>query len=68
MQHIVINISGMTCGGCTNSVKRVLTAIPGVSEVDVSLEHANAAIEFDPAKTDVNAFKKAIETAGFEVS
>ena len=68
MQHIVINVSGMTCGGCSNSVKRVLTALPGVGEVNVSLEHANTSIEFDPEKTGIEAFKKAIEAAGFEAS
>ena len=68
MQHIVLNITGMTCGGCTNSVKRVLTALPGVGEVNVSLEHANAEVEFDPALVSVEALKHAIETAGFEVA
>ncbi len=68
MQHIVLNISGMTCGGCTNSVKRVLSALPGVSAVNVSLEHANAEVEFDPAKSSVETLKHAIETAGFEVA
>lgn len=68
MQHIVLNITGMTCGGCTNSVKRVLTALPGVGEVNVSLEHTNAEIEFDPAQASVEALKHAIEAAGFTVS
>lgn len=67
MQHIVLNISGMTCGGCTNSVKRVLSALPGVSTVNVSLEHANAEVEFDPAQSDIETLKHAVETAGFDV-
>ncbi|MHB1676631.1 MAG: heavy-metal-associated domain-containing protein [Sulfuriferula sp.] len=68
MRHIVLNISGMTCSGCSNSVKKVLTALPGVTEVDVSLEHSNAAITFDPEKSDAEVFKAAIATAGFEVT
>lgn len=68
MQHIILDITGMTCGGCTNSVKRVVSALPGVGEVNVSLEHANAEVEFDPAQTNVEAVKNAIISAGFEVS
>ena len=68
MQHIILDIAGMTCGGCTNSVKRVVSALPGVGEVNVSLEHANAEVEFDPAQTSVEAVKNAIISAGFEVS
>lgn len=68
MQHIVINISGMTCGGCTSSIKKVLSGLPGVTHVDVSLEHNNAEISFDPEQTGIEAFKQAIVTAGFEVA
>ena len=68
MQHIILDIAGMTCGGCTNSVKRVVSALPGVGEVNVSLEHANVEVEFDPAQTNVEAMKNAIISAGFEVS
>lgn len=68
MQHTIINIKGMTCGGCSSSVTRVLSAIAGVSEVNVSLEHANAEVTFDPSKTNIETLHKAIDGAGFEVS
>ena len=29
---------GMTCSGCSNAVKKVLTKIDGVEEVDTNLE------------------------------
>ena len=68
MRHIVLNISGMTCSGCTNSVKKVLMALPGVTEADVSLEHGNVSVTYDPAKSGPEDFKAAIDSAGFEVS
>ena len=68
MRHIVLNVSGMTCSGCTNSVKKVLTALPGVTQADVSLEHNNVAVTYDPEKTDPENFKAAIASAGFEVT
>ncbi len=68
MRHLVLNISGMTCSGCTNSVKKVLMALPGVTEVDVSLEHGNASITYDPDRSDPEEFKTAIAEAGFEAT
>ena len=31
-------VSGMTCGHCVMSVKEEVSALPGVSDVDVTLE------------------------------
>ena len=68
MQQTIINIKGMTCGGCTGSVTRVLSALAGVSTVNVSLAHANAEVAFDPNVINLDALRKAIEGAGFEVT
>ena len=40
-------VSGMTCQGCAASVKNLLRKVPGVKNVDVSLEHNKATIEMD---------------------
>ncbi len=63
-----IDVRGMTCQGCVQSVTRVLQAIPGVTGVDVSLERRQAQVRFDPAQTSPGAFREAIEQAGFEVA
>ena len=66
METVTLKISGMTCGGCVNSVRKVITALDGVSTVDVSLERAQATITFDPAQSKLADFKNAIQDAGFE--
>jgi copper chaperone len=66
METVVLKISGMTCGGCVNSVRRVINAIDGVVAVNVSLESAQAVIDYDGAKTKPEEFKTAIRDAGFE--
>lgn len=65
MQDITIAVGGMTCGGCVASVRRVLSAVPGVSEAQVSLEPAQARVRFDPAATTPEALRAAIEAAGY---
>ena len=66
METVTLKINGMTCGGCVNSVRKVITALDGVSAVDVSLERAQATVSFDPAQSNPADFKNAIRDAGFE--
>ena len=67
METTVVKIKGMTCMGCVRSVSNVLQGIAGVSSVEVSLEQAQATVQYDAAKTGVNQFKTAITEAGYEV-
>jgi len=68
METTVLKIGGMTCGGCVRSVTNVLKALPGVASAEVSLEKSDAKITFDPAMGNVDAFRKAIEDAGYEAT
>ncbi len=67
MTTITLNIQGMTCGGCVNGVKRVLTNFSGVRQVEVSLEKGRATIEYDPAQVLPEQLKAAIGDAGYDV-
>lgn len=63
-----LNINGMTCGGCVNSVTNALKQIDGVNNVQVSLADKNAVIDFDDSKTNVDSLKQAVEDAGYDVA
>lgn len=67
MEQSTLQIGGMTCQGCVNSVTRVLQALPGVENVEVSLERNEARLRYDPARVRPEAFRQAVEQAGFEV-
>ena len=67
METITLGIKGMTCSGCVASVQRVLKALDGVGEVDVSLEHEKATIEYAGGRVDPARLRAAIEDAGYEV-
>lgn len=66
MEQVEFKVEGMDCGGCVKSVTRMLNGVAGVSKVDVSLEQARAAVEFDAAKTSLSELKRAVERAGFK--
>lgn len=61
----VIKIEGMTCGGCRAAVEGALRRAPGVLSAAVSLEKAEAAVEFDEKKTALAELRAAVERAGF---
>ena len=67
MKRLVVGVAGMSCQGCVKKVTGVLLALPGVSEVKVSLEEARAEIAYDPSLVKPTQFKSAIEGAGFDV-
>lgn len=67
METVTLNITGMTCSGCVNSVRNVLQALPGVNSVAVSLEQGQAVITHDPAHSQPIRFSQVVEDAGFEV-
>lgn len=54
--------------GCVSSVKRVLDNMAGVTQAEVSLENAQAAVSYDSAKTSLQAIKAAITDAGYDVA
>jgi copper chaperone len=68
MEILMMKIGGMTCGGCTASVTRVLRAVAGVQAVDVSLDRAAATVSFDPQRANRDQLKAAVEGAGFDAS
>jgi len=66
MDHTVIQIEGMSCGGCVKSVNGALAALPGVGRTEVSLEEKQATVEFDPAQVSREQLLAAVEDAGFD--
>ena len=67
MTKSTVNIEGMTCGHCAETVTKVLNGLSGISEVSVSLEENLARVNYDDETISLLEITKAIEAAGFEV-
>lgn len=65
MQTELLKVTGMTCGGCSSKVSKALTAVHGVTKVDVSLAAGEAAIQYDERLTSQQALQSAVTGAGF---
>lgn len=66
-QKIILSVTGMTCGGCVNSVTRVLQATPGVVSATVTLLPSQAVVEYDTERATSDQLSQAIKDAGFSV-
>lgn len=62
---VTLDVPGMTCSACPITVKKALTKVNGVSNVDVQFEKREAVVTFDDAKTTVAALTKATKDAGY---
>ncbi len=67
MENVRLKVKGMTCGGCQAAVQRALSGVAGVAKAQVDLAGGLATVEYDPAKANPEALKKAVVGAGFEV-
>ena len=67
MEKIELNVMGMSCAHCENAIKKALSALNGVSKVDVDLQTKKVIIEYLANKSTPADFKKAIEDQGYEV-
>jgi copper chaperone CopZ len=55
----------MSCGGCVNSLTRVLKSVPGIEPLKVEVGRASLRLDLDQASDA--AVKAAVERAGFAV-
>ena len=67
MTKITLNVEGMSCSHCVNAVKNALTALGGVSEVEVDLERKTATLEYSADEVTLERIIEAIEEEGYDV-
>ena len=58
-------IQGMSCGGCVNSLTRVLKSVPGIAPLKIEVGKAHLRLDERVTSQDV---KDAVKRAGFEVT
>lgn len=63
----IVSIEGMMCQHCVKHVTNALTALPGATQVEVSLEKKQATLEAPETLTD-DMIQNAIVEAGYEVT
>ena len=67
MQTLNFDVSGMSCGGCAGSVKRAVTQLDGVRQVEINLTPGSATVQIDPARVTSAQIEAAIAELGYQV-
>jgi copper chaperone CopZ len=65
-QLVVIKIEGMHCHKCEQAIQRDLGRQPGVHEVEVDFNSAQASVLFDPGKIAVGQLMERIGRVGYK--
>ena len=63
-----LKVTGMTCGGCENAVKRTLQKVDGVEDVTASHSAGLVGVRFDATKVTPAVLKERIEALGYDVA
>jgi len=67
MTSKIINVEGMSCDHCKMAVTKAVSALEGVSTVEVSLENKTVSVDFEEDHLPLDAIKQAIENQGYDV-
>ncbi|XP_077433412.1 copper-transporting ATPase 1 [Vanacampus margaritifer] len=66
--EVTLDVGGMTCGSCVQSIEQRIGSLPGVIQIKVSLEQANATVIFYDSQQSAESLSEAIYDMGFESS
>ncbi len=68
MATIVLQVTGMKCGGCENSVRDAVKGLAGVNTVTPSFKANTVEVDYDESEADIETIKKTIKDKGFAVA
>lgn len=68
LKTVIIPIEGMSCAACAARVKKALTSIDGVADVEVNLADRNARVRFAPSKLSPDRLVSAVNGLGYHAS
>ena len=67
-EKLQLTVTGMTCGGCENAVKRALQQISGIHDVSASHLGNEVKVTFDEAVVTPQTIRERIEALGYTVA
>lgn len=63
----IIQVLGMSCTSCINSIEGSVGKLTGVSSVKVDVSRGEVTVEFDNAQTTLTLIKETIKEQGYNV-
>jgi len=63
----ILNVDGITCERCVDTIKKAVEILDGIFSVDVDIEKKQVLVEFDEKMAKPKDLVDKIEGVGFEV-
>ncbi|YCI78984.1 copper chaperone CopZ [Bacillus sp. R1-10] len=67
MKNVTLNVQGMSCGHCVNSIEGSVVQLEGINQVNVKLNDAQVEVTFNESQVSLDIIKETIEDQGYEV-
>lgn len=68
MKTEIINVAGMSCQHCVNTIESIVKGLEGVSTVEVELPSGSVTVVFDPLKIGLAQIETAISERGYDIN
>jgi len=65
IQHVTLEVAGMTCSSCPITVKKALSKVKGVQQVTTNFKLKQAVVSFDDSQTTLQKITDATANAGY---
>lgn len=65
MQHVTLNVEGMSCNHCLNAVEGAVKSVGATGKVDLPTKKVT--VDFDENKVSLEAIKQAIVDQGYDI-
>ncbi len=67
LRFAIVNVSGMRCKGCVDSIESTVKPLKGVKYVKANLIQNKVSIKFDPNEVKLKKIKSEIESLGYKI-
>jgi len=68
MEQVTLQVQGMSCSHCVNSIEESVGNLNGVKSVKVHLDKNTVEVEFDSNIVSLEEIKSEIEEQGYDVA
>lgn len=68
IHQVKLNIRGMTCEACTETVNLALSKVPGVLDYKTDFKEGSSTVKFDSSKIKEQAIADAVNETGYKVT
>ncbi len=67
IEKTVLNIGGMSCASCANTIEKELKKTNGIKNASVNFASQKAMVDYDSASISIDDIEKVIKSSGYEV-